>query len=1010
MDIATFSVKNRVITWMFILFFIVGGLYAYQTLSRYEDPEFTIKEALVLTNYPGATPKQVEEEVTDKVTEAIQQMAQIKRVKAISRPGFSRITVTMKDKYNKKMLPQIWDELRRKVGDVQRNLPPGAGPSLVVDDYGDVYGMLYAITGQGFSSKELRDYAKDIKKRLLLVDGVAKVNLSGIEQEAIFIEISREKMASLGLSLHRIYELLTSQNLVLQSGSVRVGDEYIQILPTGSIGAVEDIGNLLIPSSLSSSLIYLSDIAKISRGYVEVPKELNYFNNQSAVIMGISIASGGNVVEIGQQVQDKLLALEPQLPAGLEINHVYDQPEVVKDAVNGFLINLIEAVVIVLLVLILFMGFRSAFIISGSLFLIIMGTLYLMSVFGISLERISLGALVIALGMLVDNAIVVAEGVLVRTQQGENPLAAASEIVKQTQWPLLGATLVGIIAFAPIGLSQDNTGEYAASLFYVILISLLLSWLIAVTVVPLLSYYLFTPKQKKADESEQEEPPRKGFYAFYGRLLQGCLNHPWFTVGSCLLLLMAAVYGFRYVPGGFFPNSTTPLFYIDYWRPEGTDIRVVRQDMLEISEYIRKQEQVKEVTLVAGKGMQRFLLVYTPEADNPAYGQFVIRVKDYRKIPALANELKTWIMAHYPNSEALIQRVRLGPGSGAKIEARFSGPDPFVLRQLASKAKGIMLDDPLATDVRDDWRQQVKIIEPMYSEVQGRQAGISRENLTEIFQTAFSGKQVGVYREKDELFPIISRSPEKERLSVQSILDLSIWSDLLKRSILVDQIISKIDVKWQDNIIASRNRLRTLTAMADPVEGEASLVFESLRPNIEAIPLPPGYKLEWGGEYENSKDAQKGLAKNIPMGVLAMIAIIIILFNSIRKPLVIMLCVPLAFVGVTIGLIVTYNPFDFMAILGFLSLTGMLIKNAIVLIDQIDLEISQGKERRLAIVDSAQSRLRPVSLAALTTVLGMAPLLTDAFFVAMAVVIMFGLSFATVLTLIVVPVLYDRLV
>jgi multidrug efflux pump subunit AcrB len=1006
MDIAKFSISHRIVTWLFILLFTAGGLYAYLHLSRYEDPEFTIKEALVLTKYPGATPLQVEEEVTEKVTEAIQQMAQIKRVEAISRPGFSRVNVVIKDKFNKKQLPQVWDELRRKVDDVQSSLPPGAKKSLVVDDYGDVFGMLYAITGDGFSAAELRDYAKDIKKRLLLVDGVAKVNLTGIEQEAIFIEIAHDKMASLGLSLDRIYQLISSQNTVLQSGQVRVGDDFIQVIPSGAIAALEDIGNILIPSERSNSQIYLSDIASIKREFIEVPQELSFYNGQPAIMMGISIVSGGNVVVIGSKVEKAIQAIDTQIPVGIELHKVYDQPDVVKKSVNGFLMNLIAAILIVLIVLILFMGAKTAFVISSALFLIIMGTLYFMSIFGISLERISLGALVIALGMLVDNAIVVADGILTRCERGMKVIDAAAEIVKQTQWPLLGATFVGIIAFAPIGLSQDNTGEYAASLFYVILISLLLSWLIAVTAVPLLSYYLFG-KADKAPKIEETEPAYlKGYRIF----LNLCLTHRWATIACCILLLLLSFFGFRYVPSGFFPNSTTPIFYIDYWLAEGTDIRRLRDDMLAISKHIQKEDEVEAVTMVLGKGMQRFLLVYTPESENPAYGQFVIHMKKYESISAYAQRLKQWISENYPDSAAYIQRIRLGPGGGAKIEARFSGPDPKILRQLAKKAEAIMRDNPEAIDIRNDWRQKVKIISPDYSEMRGRTTGISREDLATALQTAFPGKTIGVYREKDELLPIISRAPDAERLSVQSMLELPVWSELLQKNVTVDQVIKKINIKWQNNIIASRNRLRTLTVMTDPKTVEASILFNELQPKIEAIPLPAGYQLAWGGEYENASDAQKGLAKNIPMGVILMIGIVIILFNSLRQPLVIWLCVPFSFVGVTVGLLLTYNPFDFMAILGFLSLTGMLIKNGIVLIDQIDMEIAEGKEKKQAIIDSSVSRLRPVSLAALTTVLGMAPLLLDAFFVAMAVVIMFGLSFATVLTLVVVPVFYDAII
>jgi multidrug efflux pump subunit AcrB len=1003
MDIAKFSITHKVITWMVILACIGGGLYAYNNLSRYEDPEYTIKDALVITLYPGATPTEVEEEVTEKLSVAIQQLAQLKRMKSISRPGFSRITVTIKDKYNKQKLPQVWDELRRKINDVQKDLPPGAGPSTVVDDYGDVFGMFYAMTGHGFSYREMRDYAIEVKKKLLLVPGVAKISLSGMRQEAIFVEISRQKIASLGVSLNEIYNLLKSQNLVLDSGSVRVGDEYILIKPSGSISEIDDIKNLVIRSRTSNSLIYLSDIAKVSRGYQEVPTDLSYFNNHKAITMGISVVSGGNVVEIGAQINERLTEIQQDLPVGIQFERIYDQPSVVNASVQGFLTNLVEAIVIVLAVLIIFMGIQSGIIIASILFLIVLGTLYVMMILGISLERISLGALVIALGMLVDNAIVVTEGILIKVQAGIDKVKAASQVVMQTQWPLLGATIVGIIAFAPIGLSQDNTGEYAGSLFYVILISLLLSWWLAITAVPLFCYYLF----KSGKNSSKDNQVYNGLiFRIYKSFLVFCLNNKMLTVGIAVVMLIMSIIGFNFIRSGFFPNSTTPVFYIDYWLTEGSDIRALRDDMLKISKHFRSVKGVEDVTLFVGKGGQRFMLVYSPEAENPSYGQFLIRVKDYEKIPEYGKEFKRFIAKNYPESETQVKFIRLGPGSGSKIEARLSGPSPKILRKLSERVKSIMHENPNAIDIRDDWRQKVKVIEPVYSETQGRLTGITREMISDALQTAFTGKKVGIYRERDKLIPIISRPPDDERLNIDSAEYLSIWSDLLKKTVPLAQLITKTETKWQDNIIARRNRLRTVTVSCDPKVGEASILFKQLQPKIKAIKLPPNYQLEWGGEYENSKDAKVGLAKNIPMGIIIMIVIVISLFNAIRQPLIIWLCVPLSIIGVTVGLLLTHQPFDFMAILGFLSLTGMLIKNAIVLIDQIDLEIREGKPGFSAIVDSSLSRLRPVMLAALTTVLGMIPLLSDAFFIAMAVVIMFGLSFATVLTLIVVPVLY----
>lgn len=1002
MNIAEYSIKRSVITWMMVILLVVGGAYAYQHIGRFEDPEFTIKEAMVITQYPGATPREVEEEVTDKLETAIQQLPQLKRVTSISRPGVSEITVVIKDQYTRHDLPQIWDELRRKVNDVQRDLPPGAGPSLVNDDYGDVFGMLFAVTGDGYSYKELKHYTKIIRRELLLVPGVGKVQMTGERQEAIFVEISRARMAQLGISLDDIYALLSSQNLVTASGNVQVGDEYIRISPTGAFDSVNAIGNLLVRSTKSKRLLHLSDISNIKRDYKEVPRQLIFFNGQPALNLGVSIVSGGNVVKIGEAVGEKLHQLANIVPAGIEVTPIYNQPKIVDESVTGFIVSLGQAVAIVIAVLLIFMGLRSGLIIASILLITVFGTLLIMYLNNIFLERISLGALIIALGMLVDNAIVVTEGILVRVEQGVDKIVASKEVVAQTLWPLFGATLVGILAFAAISLSQDSTGEYTASLFYVILISLLLSWILAVTVAPLFCYLFL----KERSVSEVEDPYQGFFYQLYKSFLYYAIKVRWLTVALMFGMLIVSIWGFQFVKQSFFPNSTNPVFLVDYWRPQGTDIRRTAKDTLSIEKRIRKMEGVEDVTSVVGAGAQRFTLVYTPEKTNSSYSQFIIRVKDYSKIDMIGDKVLEMLASQYPNSEPKMKKIRLGPGKDAKIEIRFSGPDPNELRRLSNEAQRILASDPNAIAIRDDWRQRVKVIVPVFAEAQARLTGISRMDLSDALQTAFSGKSVGLYRERDELIPIVSRPPDMERLNIANIDDLAIWSPLLLKTVPIGQLVSKFNTEWQDEVVRRRNRKLTITASAEPRSGLASEVVEAVWNKIAAMKLPTGYEMEWGGEYEDSHDAQVALAKKLPVGFLMMIIIVVLLFGKVRQPLIIWLCVPLSFIGVTAGLLLTHSEFGFMALLGFLSLSGMLIKNAIVLVDQIDLEIKEGKPVFQAIIDSSLARARPVALAAVTTVLGMIPLLFDAFFQSMSVVIMFGLSFATVLTLIILPVLY----
>lgn len=1005
-NIATLSIQKKVISWSFIFLIFFGGIWAYERLGRLEDPEFTIKEAVVTTDYPGATPREVEQEVTDKIEKAAQQLPQIKRVVSLSMPGYSEVNVVIKDKYNKKTLPQVWDELRRKINDVQDKLPQGVMTSKVNDDFGDVYGMYYALTGDGYNYRELKDYAEFLEKQLLLVPGVAKVAIKGLQKENIFIEISRAKMSQLGISQNEIYNTLAAQNLVTNAGQVRVGDEYIRIIPTGNISSVDTISNLLIYSNKTKRLIHLNNIAQVSRGFQEIPDTMIYYNGKPALTIGASIVSGGNIVKVGNAVQQRIHQLMQHIPIGVNIHTIYDQPEYVKKSVSGFVISVLEALAIVVICMLVSMGLRSGVIIGVVLLLTVCATLLVMQLCGIQLERISLGALIIALGMMVDNAIVIVEGVLIKIQQGISILKAASEVVSQTQWALFGATLVGILAFAGIGLSQDSTGEYTRSLFYVIFISLIFSWILAITVAPLFCQLLLKEPNLSVKSISNNNMYDGWFYRSYKSLLTTCIRFRWLTVIFMIVLLLLSMFGFTQLKPGFFPDSTTPMFLLNYWQPQGTDVRATARDMQAMESNIKKIHGVISVTAIAGGPALRFSLVYTPEKPNASYGQFLVLVNDYHNIDKISAQAKSYIEQHYTHSQPIIDKIRLGPGGGAKIEARIMGPNPNTLRELAEKVSDIMHQNPEAIDIRDDWRHKVKILEPIYAESRARQTGISRAELSNTLQSAFGGKQVGIYREGDNLIPIVSRLPDSERLNVSNIKDISVWSQLLQKSIPIGQLVSSFKTRWQDDIIKRRNRMLTLTVSCNPKRIQAGTLFNQLQPKIEQIQLPTGYHIEWGGEYESAHDAKVALFAKIPMTIILMVIIIILMFNTVRQPLIIWCCVPLALIGVVIGLLLTNKAFEFMAMLGFLSLTGMLIKNAVVLLEEIDLQLPISNTPLQAVITASLSRVRPVVLAALTTVLGMIPLLPDAFFASMAVTIMFGLSFATVLTLVIVPVLY----
>ena len=1005
MNLAEFSIKNQVLSVIVIIMSLWGGWVAYQDMPRFEDPEFTIRTAVIITYYPGATPLQVAEEITDPLEKALQKLGEVDDIESTSVAGRSEIMVNIKYEFSptKADLQLIWTKVRNKVNDASRSLPPGASIPYVNDDFGDVYGLYFFLTGTGFTPAELLRHAKTLQSDLLSVDGVAKVQIDGALNEAIFVEISQNNLASLGVSLNQIYSALKTQNAMVSAGDVEVGDLRLVIRPTGGIDSVAAIQNLIIDTTNDGTLIYLHDLAHVWRGYQTPPAKIYKFNGEPAIAIGLSAESGSNIVKIGTDIDNKLQQAALRMPLGMELNQFYNQAQEVKAAVDDFVVNVIAALVIVIITLLIFMGLKSAIVIGSILLLTIAATLATMQIVDIPMHRISLGALIIALGMMVDNAIVVTEGILVGVAKGETKLEIAKKIVTQTKWPLLGGTLVGIIAFAPIGFAPGSTAEYTGHLFWVILISLSYSWLFAVTLTPLFCYWLFA----EGSNDGQEDKPEGQFLFRYKRFLRVAISQRALLLAISAGLFAVSIWGFQFVKSGFFPASTSPQMVVDYWLPQGTKIGRSEADIAKVDEFVRAQEGVVYTETSIGAGGMRYLLVYGPQSNNEAYAQILVRTENASQLNDLILKVQNHIDENYPNAQGKVWRFVLGPGGGSKVEAAFSGPDTNVLRLLAEKAKGIMADDGGAISIKDDWRQKVSSIEPIYSEVRGRRAGVTREDLAGAIATNFRGRQVGVYREGNDLIPIVTRAPIDERVGIDSINSIQVLSSVTGKTVPIGQIVDGFKTTWDDGSLKRVDRIWTIKAQSDPEPGALpSDLRDRIKADIEAIELPAGYNFEWKGEYGDSKESNDNLASTIPLGLLAMVLIVVVLFGTLRQPIIIWLVVPLALIGVVVGLVATETPLEFMAILGLLSLSGLLIKNAIVLVDQIDFEISEGKARLDAVVEAAASRVRPVMMGTSTTVLGVLPLLLDAFFKSMAVVIVFGLTFATILTLIIIPILY----
>ncbi len=1005
MKITQFCIENRVTTLVLTVVLVIGGIISYGGMGRLEDPEFTIKDALIITPYPGASAAEVEEEVSDVIETAVQKLKQLLEVESRSTRGLSIVTATIKDRFDKETLPQVWDELRRKVNDAQRELPPGAGPSIVNDDFGDVYGVFFALYGEGYSYAELYETAKLLRRELLLVQDVAKIDFFGMQPEVVYVELDRDRMSQLGIPMAAVAQGLRSRNLAAYAGHVEVGPDFITIDPTGLFDSVDDFLSLVIAGEPGGAQIYLRDIATIRRGYRDPAKQLIRYNGMPAVGLGISTVPDGNVVTMGDAVGARFRELLPQIPLGMDVGIIALQSREVTTAINSFLVSLLQAVAIVVVVLLLFMGLRAGLLIGFILFLTIAGSFIIMPRMDVMLERISLGALIIALGMLVDNAIVVVDGMLVKMQQGVDKVRAAVETVQQTAWPLLGATIIAVLAFAAIGTSQDATGEYTRSLYTVILISLLLSWVTAVTVTPLLGIMVLKPKLPKPGETAPD-PYGGAFYRKFRGLLSGAIRYRAITLGVVVAVFVLSIAGFGRVEQSFFPNSTRPQFMIDFWLPQGTQIAVTENHAAEVEQWLMEQESVASVSSVIGAGAMRFLLTYVPEKENPAFAQFLVDVDDFREIDRMMLEFQRELEESNPGAMVQTRKFILGPGEPGKIQARFFGPDPDVLRSLASEAEAIFRAAPNLYGIKTDWRERVKVVRPVVAEVQANLAGITRTDIATALLESFEGATFGVYRERDELLPIVARAPAAQRVDVTNIRNIQIFSPAAGRSIPLRQVVSDFETTFEDEIIVRMNRKRAIKVLADPRVGEAPPMLARVRPLVEAIELPEGYTLEWWGEYKDSLRAQASLAATFPVFVLLMVLITVALFNSLKQTAVVWLVVPLALIGVTLGLLTTSQPFGFMALLGFMSLSGMLIKNAIVLIDEINVQRRAEQSDFDAILKAALSRLRPVGLAAATTILGMLPLVPDAFFVSMAVTVMFGLGVATVLTMVVVPTLY----
>ena len=1028
MNISKWALNRGVLINAFVAVLIIGGLWAFTKMPKLEDPAVRVKQALVVATYPGASAHQVELELADPIEKSIRQMPDIDHIESSSYADMTIITVELNPTVKDDQLEQQWDLLRRKVENIKPSLPKGSQVMTVADDFGDVYGMFYALTGDGLSDRQLSDYAELIKREVLAIDGVTRVDIYGKRPECININLKEEKMANLGVLPTEVIQTLNGQNATSYAGYYDNGTRRIRVTVDDKFRSVEDIADMLIAGHDDDQL-RIRDIADVSKGYEKVTRNAMLRDGERALGISIACSSSHDILKVGDKVEEKLGQLAERMPVGVEYNKVFFQPERVSDSLYTFLINLLESVVIVVVVLIFFMGFKSGVILGMSLAVIVFGSFLVLNGFDGTLQRVSLAAFILAMGMLVDNAIVIVDGILVDLRSGKPRAEALTSIGRKTAMPLLGATLIAILAFMPIFLSPDTSGVYVRDLFIVIAVSLLLSWLLALTHVPLMANRLLHPKV-----SEGETYKGKA-YDMLDKVMGICLRHRLMVVGAAVVLLVGSMSCYPFLQQSFFPDMEYDQLYIEYKLPEGYNSTQVENDLEQMRKMLMQCKDVTHVTTSIGGTPSRYNLVRSIATPSLAYGELIVDFTSPETLVEHLDSMQRTLNDRFPDAYIKIKRYNL-MYKKYPIEICFNGPDPQVLHQLTDSAMAIVRNSDKVCLPTSDWEPQVPVLTVDYNQQAARTSGLSRGDVALSLMSYTDGIPVGTFY--DGIHPEniyvkchTDKGEEVENLdrvnvfgmmpnvgnvfnrsTVQKLMSGRLDKDDVIRQVTsttpLSQVSKGIDIRWEEPVVVRYNGQRQQRLQCSPASGVSTeSARQSIAKTIESISLPEGYSLSWEGEYKASTQSKQYLFKGFPLSVVMMLLILIMLFNDFRRPAIIFSCIPLVVVGVFPSVLLSGKDFGFVAIVGILGLIGMMIKNGIVLIDEISLQISQGKPLDRALIDSSKSRLLPVMMASLTTILGMIPLISDSLFGSLAVTIMGGLAAGTIIILIFIPVLYS---
>lgn len=1004
MNIPKYSLENKKVIYFFLAIMLIGGVLAFFKLPKKEDSPFVIKQAVLMTQYPGADPLEVEKLVTEPIEREIQSMSDVFQIKSESYFGMSKITIELDPTIPPENMPVKWDELRRKVSNIQPKLPSGASSISVSDDFGDVFGIYYALTADdGFSFREMRDWAQKIKTELTPINGVQKVFLYGEQTEVVNVSISVPKLANLGIDPNMIQQTLQTQNLLVNTGEITTGAYQLRVRTEGTYNSIDDIRNQLIVTK-NGNEVRLGDIAEIERGYLNPPNNLMRVNGMRAIGIGVATGAKDDVVAVGNAVEERLGEMKSLFPVGMELESIYPENRIAHDANNGFIINLIESLLIVIVIIFMVMGTRAGMLVGSSLLFSVGGTLLIMLVMGVGLNRTSLAAFIIAMGMLVDNAIVVTDNAQIGIKRGMSRYQALIDGATKPQWALLGATFIAVCSFLPMYMAPASVAEIVKPLFIVLAVSLGLSWILALTQTTTFGNFIL----KEAAPGETKNPYDTKLYHKFELFIQKLIKRRFVTLTTVITTLVISFVVMALMPQSFFPIMNKPYFRADLIFPEGYSIREVEKNVLKIEEYLKNNENIKSYSVTMGGSPVRYYLASSAMGPKPNFANILIETKEAEDAPAEESKFYDYMVENYPDILTRSSLFALSPVPDAAIEIGFIGDNIDTLVSLTEQAKAIARKYDMVMEVRDSWGNKVPVWKPNFSQEKGLRLGITRQQVAYSLRSATNGIPLGEYREGDLFMPILMKDAELDSMNLNDVKTLPVYSAKGK-SVKVEQVIDNFPLEYDFNVVKRHNRQRAMMMQCEPKRGANTMeAFSHLWKEIqENVKVPEGYKLQYFGEQLEQDKGNNAIAANIPLMFGLIYVTLLLLFpQHYRKPVLIMLMLPLIFIGVVFGLIVFGKSLDFFAMLGLLGLIGMNIKNAIVLVDEIGLLQSGGMEPLKAVIEATKTRIVPVTMASGTTILGMLPLLGDAMFAGMAATIMGGLLISTILTIFVLPVAY----